>query len=460
MRIVYITNGMASTLNSSLELSRRLTKAGHSVVYVSHEDIGSTVEAEGYEFVRLDEDELFREKAAELGTLRDVIRQPWSLLAYLKGRYKRRVQSAKNNEIERIIRRTDPDCALIDFEMHTAILAAISQRLPFVIPIVWFSIFKNANPPMNRAIQPSRETISERLRINLAWWKLHLGNFAVGLLTHLHRLKAGNPFPTIDYGTVSRADLKLFAKVRGLNLGEFSSRFEWSRPHVYQGFPILSFNTEKLELPGSSHPDLHYVGPMVCVDRKEGGADEESLEAWAGFRMERDEKRPLIYCSLGSFWAADTSFLRKVIEVFRRRGDWDLVIGLGNKANVADLGAIPQNVLALRWAPQIEVLKHADCAVTHGGITSINECLYFGVPMVVYSTGFVDQDGCAVRVERHRVGVVGDASKDGSDEIESLVERALGDDDIHENVLSIQDEIHRLAVDGEAIRIIEETASR
>jgi UDP:flavonoid glycosyltransferase YjiC (YdhE family) len=47
LRIVYLTNGMASTLNSSLELSRRLDQRGHSVTYVSHAHIADTVKAHG-----------------------------------------------------------------------------------------------------------------------------------------------------------------------------------------------------------------------------------------------------------------------------------------------------------------------------------------------------------------------------------------------------------------------------
>lgn len=48
VKIVYITNGMASTLNSSLELSRRLTDAGHEVIYLSQADVGPRVQAAGY----------------------------------------------------------------------------------------------------------------------------------------------------------------------------------------------------------------------------------------------------------------------------------------------------------------------------------------------------------------------------------------------------------------------------
>ena len=54
-RIVYITNGMVSTLNASLELSRQLTDAGHEIIYLSHADISARAAAGGYRFVRVTE---------------------------------------------------------------------------------------------------------------------------------------------------------------------------------------------------------------------------------------------------------------------------------------------------------------------------------------------------------------------------------------------------------------------
>ena len=55
-KIVFIAHGLTSPLNTSLELSRRLEAAGHRVTYASHADIGDSVAAAGFGFVRLNED--------------------------------------------------------------------------------------------------------------------------------------------------------------------------------------------------------------------------------------------------------------------------------------------------------------------------------------------------------------------------------------------------------------------
>ena len=57
MRIAYLTDGMTSSVNASLALSRRLTEAGHQVVYLSPADVASVVEAEGFSFLRLTGDQ-------------------------------------------------------------------------------------------------------------------------------------------------------------------------------------------------------------------------------------------------------------------------------------------------------------------------------------------------------------------------------------------------------------------
>jgi UDP:flavonoid glycosyltransferase YjiC (YdhE family) len=58
--------------------------------------------------------------------------------------------------------------------------------------------------------------------------------------------------------------------------------------------------------------------------------------------------------------------------------------------------------------------------------------------MVVYSTRYVDQDGCAARVGFHGLGVVGDKDADGPEEIEANIQRALADVEIRSNVRAMQ----------------------
>ena len=47
--------------------------------------------------------------------------------------------------------------------------------------------------------------------------------------------------------------------------------------------------------------------------------------------------------------------------------------------------------------------------INHGGINSVRECIYFGVPQLAFPL-FFDQFGAAARVDYHGLGLVGNAS--------------------------------------------------
>lgn len=52
----------------------------------------------------------------------------------------------------------------------------------------------------------------------------------------------------------------------------------------------------------------------------------------------------------------------------------------------------PPNIIVRKWFPQADILGHPNCVlfITHGGIHSTEEAIYFGVPMLAISV-FGDQ---------------------------------------------------------------------
>lgn len=451
VKIVYITNGMASTLNSSLELSRRLTDAGHEVIYLSQADVCPRVQAAGYRCRRLEADQAFQEEAPGPVSVRKPI--GWARTLLQRRGIRRR--SVRNTEIESAVAELDPDLLLIDIEMHFAIIATASLGIPTLLPIVWFSIFKHpALPPMHTKLTPPA-TPRGRLAIALAWWRLRIRVIGGDWKDRLRRTLSGDLFRPVAYDTVNIDDLRALAKSRTFSLRRNADRSHWLRPYAYTRLPVLSFTAREMEFPHEPWPMLHYVGPMVLRDRPETLVDEAASAAWRRFAADRRPGRPLVYCSLGTFWSMDDDFLRRVLDVFERRTDWDLVIGLGGKLDPARLAPIPPNALVVDYAPQLEVLAQADCAITHGGITTINECIEFEVPMVVYSTEHVDQDGCAARVAFHRLGVVADIGAAGVDAVEGNIERALQDAEIRENVAAMRAHFDGYRSPDAAVRLIE-----
>lgn len=93
------------------------------------------------------------------------------------------------------------------------------------------------------------------------------------------------------------------------------------------------------------------------------------------------EKRP-IYISLGTVLNQSIDFYKLC---FQALGDTEhtVVMSIGTRVQLSDLGEIPQNFIVKSYVPQIDVLKYAKLFVTHGGMNSANEGLYYGVPLVV-----------------------------------------------------------------------------
>lgn len=443
-RIVYITNGMASTLNSSLELSRRLRDSGHELVYLSHEDVGAAVDREGYDFIRLSRDREIREQIDE-GTTREK-------------RLRLRQASLDNREIEERLNDLQPDLLLIDMEMHFAIIATASLGIPTLLINVFFTVYRAPGvPPLHTSMQPAESSFG-RFTIALAWWRARAGAFLLSSKRRLGHLMRGERLRPVLYGAYETDDLEALARTRGFDLRAETDRSHWLRPFAYRNMPIACLNALEMDMPHEARANMTYVGPMVRRHQGQAMLGERDARRWESFRQKRQEAgtgRPLVYCSLGTFWSADRPFLRQILEVFDKRQDWDLVLGLGGRLAPEELGPTSSNVLALEFAPQIEVLQVASCAVTHGGVTSLNECVYFEVPMVVYSTGHVDQNGNAARVALHGLGIVPNRDATDARRLERDIESALDDQSIAESIGQMRQRLLAYERAGSAVELVE-----
>lgn len=83
---------------------------------------------------------------------------------------------------------------------------------------------------------------------------------------------------------------------------------------------------------------------------------------------------------------------------------YQVIMSVGNLINIEDLGAVPYNITISRFVDQIAVLSQADVFLTHCGMNSVNESLYYKVPLVMYPQTS-EQDGVATRVEQLGAGI-------------------------------------------------------
>ena len=124
------------------------------------------------------------------------------------------------------------------------------------------------------------------------------------------------------------------------------------------------------------------------------------------------------------------------MEAFRSE-DVDLIISVGQQFKIGKLKSIPANVYVYKSVPQLKVLKMADVFVTHGGMNSVSEALYYGVPMVVIP--FVsDQPVNARCVEKLGVGKKLEYSDVKQNLLKETVFSVIMDSEIKNNMKKVQ----------------------
>jgi len=209
---------------------------------------------------------------------------------------------------------------------------------------------------------------------------------------HLLRMlgQTGGPYLTALFRSerlctaLSRLFLPKFS-LREKNLAEALVRE--APPHNFI-YTLRDFQPEEACFPESNY---HFVGPAV---------DDRAEEP---FSFEKSGN-PLVYISFGTLMHADKCFWKKLIAAFAGKRV-EVVCSVGSEKLVRALGDLPSNVRAFAKVPQLTLLCRATLFVTHGGMNSVNEALYYGVPMIVLPFG-LDQPLVGRELERRKLGRV------------------------------------------------------
>ncbi|OOM07507.1 macrolide family glycosyltransferase [Clostridium saccharobutylicum] len=137
-----------------------------------------------------------------------------------------------------------------------------------------------------------------------------------------------------------------------------------------------------------------FIGPSI-IDRKEN----------INFSFKKFENKKVIYIALGTIFNNCIEFYENCFKAFEDM-DVQVIMSIGNKLDINNaFKYIPQNFTVRNYIPQLEVLKYADVFITHGGMNSTNEGLYYNVPLILIPQS-VDQPFVASRVEKLGSGII------------------------------------------------------
>ncbi len=321
MKIVYFNIPAHGHVNPTLPLAAELVRRGHHVIYYGFAEFEQQIQSTGAEFKAYSID--FKDfKTMKFNNMLFIL---WRLI---------QVSDILTNELLPIIAASPPDLILHDSMASWGRYIGRAACIPAVSTCVTFAF----DPILGKI--PS--------------WRL-LGKLCYDWFTNW------------GYFMETRAIINKLAKTY-----HFKPHLPVELFNNYEKNNIV-FTAQSIQPFGKKY-DLsryHFVGCSVAKRPKALDFD------WSILSI-----RPLIYVSLGTLMGKDATFFKTIMAAFAD-SPYQLLLSIGQFLDIQDLGEIPSNCVVKNHVPQLEVLQRTAVFVTHAGLNSLNESVYYGIPMVM-----------------------------------------------------------------------------
>jgi zeaxanthin glucosyltransferase len=412
MKILFKIYPQKSHINATFPLARTLRERGHEVIYAGIAPLQAHVAAQGFTY-HVQTNDIFPWAEQKSSGPKLTF---WSIFSIWwrnrqSSRTGRRRFLVTMDPFSPLIRTIMPDLILIDSPYTFFALSLFRTGVPFAITESMMNLDRGPDcPPLDSTCIPTGKPLS-RLLIRLHWHRYFIKRALISIFA-------------------SRADFnRRFVRQRARTMGANPSRINFNR-YFHLGLleaPEVILSPRLLDFPRQPAPHQIYAGPSVDLNRQESMSDFSFSRRFAEFVSSRTRGSPLVYCSLGTGawrYRGAEQFLQHLLDA-TRGADWNLVLAVGTEFDPAHLRA-PPNAMVFQFVPQLQVLRSADLMITHGGMNSVGECAFCGVPMLVYpGTKQIDQAGNAARIVYHQLGLMGNLASESSRGLRLNIERIL-----------------------------------
>ena len=189
----------------------------------------------------------------------------------------------------------------------------------------------------------------------------------------------------------------------------------------------LSFVPRTFQLEADTFDDrFHFLGPML---------GQRAEQEW----QPRDPDSPLLFISLGTAFNQRPEFYRMCFEAF---GDspWHVAMSIGGNVEPAEIGPVPDNFDVRESFPQLAVLRKATAFLSHTGMNSTMESLYYGVPLVAVPQ-MPEQGLNADRVQELGLGRRLETEEVTTEQLRTTVDEVAHDAGIRARLAEMQSEL-------------------
>lgn len=413
-RIGLICPEMSGHLNPTCALGRELRLRGHEVTFFGLRDGEDHVLDAGLAFHPIGEPEFprgsWRSTYAELGRLQGLK----ALQATIK-LYKRSTQVFMR-DLPEALRVYDMDGMVIDQTCLAGAAVADYRNLPFVS--LACALMMNSEPAVPPMVSPwmYRDHWTARLRNRVGDFLFQQATRGIPRLINTYR-KQWN-FPPYK-----------------------------SREDIFSRLAQIAQVPREFDFPRQALPDVfHYTGPLHTPESR----------AEVPFPYEKLNGKPLLYASLGTLQNRLGYIFQTIVDACRGL-DLQLVLSIGG-GHAGDLQNLPDSAIVVQFAPQLELLRRASLAITHGGMNTTMEALSQGVPLICLPVTN-DQPAVSARVAWTQTGMTLPLKTLTAARLRETIQRMLTDDIYHRRARQMQTAIKQAGGLSRAADIVESAVS-
>lgn len=431
-RIAMLASGITNPLFSVLQLGTELLDAGHDVTVFAPQKSNDLIAHAGLAHVEIPE--------PKITTFNALLPKPSFRQRGWGGRRKRLDQAVEAFGVEQFgldLQALDPHLVISDCELHPHMIKAMGLGIPVVqTSNICITPPGLQSPPLHYPNIPGVGFSGSKVGVFLAWCRYLMRKFAT--LVRNWARDWGADHPSALFALARKNGVALFPKLRLIS---------WLMPWTYR-IPTLICRPRAIDLPMESDDYVIFTGSMIWANRPK---QDDNAELIARFANAPDTKR--IYVAFGTMHADGADLMQRIWTVIGRHSDWQAICVVGKHWAQEPGNAPPDNVHVVPWAPQVQLLLHADLCIAHGGAGSFMEAAVAGVPQLVYPNTN-DQLGNAARVEFHNIGQWG-AHNDQEQIIEHRIAQLLADDTIKSTAHAIAEQCRLERDQDTALRFVE-----
>jgi UDP:flavonoid glycosyltransferase YjiC (YdhE family) len=415
-----------SHFNCTLKLAGLLREYGYHVIYMGLAEYKDMVDKHGFDYY------IFNPYIIKPIPHLKSESKGWffleNLITFLNSS---RVNEALESfeKLNALIEKISPDIVMID--IHKVILRAPFyqiKKIPLISIHTTFDVKWMPNvPPITSYFIP---------------YESKLSFYFTGLLFLMEKLKNRFKYQFLQIRYLWQDELSIARKYYKLKFGiQLNKRIDFNRSFGYsiKNLPRLILAPTPLDFKVSKRKDTYNVGPLLEITRENDYADPRYnylLETIKGH--EKNGYSFIVYCSMGTLAGLrrkkTAAFFKRMLKTANLNPGYLFILSTGKSFNIEDLYPTPKNLCVFESVPQVHLLKQCDVMITHGGASSLAECVINEVPVIVFP--FMKQTDIpsnSARVVFHKIGLRGNIKRDSAKKIGKKINHIKSNYEFYKN---------------------------